>query len=87
MTLANEITRQRDKHVERLFWQYGGGYDRNITGGKTLLRMIDYLHNNPVRRGLIERAIDWKWSSAAAPEGGIGPIRLDPIPWDWLADA
>jgi hypothetical protein len=63
------ITRQRGKHTERLFWQYGGGYDRNITGGKTLLRMVDYLHNNPVRRGLVERAADWKWSSAAAFEG------------------
>jgi len=81
------ITRQRGKHTERLFWQYGGGYDRNITGGKTLLRMIDYLHNNPVRRGLVERAVDWKWSSAAALEDGIGPIRLDSIPWDWLVDA
>jgi hypothetical protein len=30
---------------------------------------------------------DWKWSSAAALEGGSSPILLDPIPWDWLADA
>jgi hypothetical protein len=29
--------------------------DRNITCGKTLLRTIDYLHNNPARRGLVER--------------------------------
>ena len=83
----SKITRQRGKHTERLFWQYGGGYDRNITSGKTLLQMIEYLHNNPVRRGLVERAVDWKWSSAAALEGGSGPIRLDPIPWKWLADA
>jgi putative transposase len=81
------LTRQRGKHTERLFWQYGGGYDRNITCGKTLLWMIDYVHCNPVRRGLVERAADWKWSSAAAFEGGTSPIPLDPIPWDWLADA
>ena len=65
-----KITRQRGKHTERLFWQYGGGYDRNITCGKTLLQMLDYLHNNPVRRGLVLRAADWKWSSAVAMEGG-----------------
>ena len=61
--------------------------DRNITCDKTLLQMLDYLHNNPVRRGLVLRAADWKWSSAAAFEGGISPISLDPIPWEWLADA
>jgi hypothetical protein len=55
--------------------------------GKTLLKMIDYLHNNPVRRGLVQRARDWKWSSAAWFEGGFSPISLDPIPWEWLADA
>ncbi len=80
------ISRRRGERIERLFWQSGGGYDRNITGGMTLLRMIEYLHYNPVRRGLVERARDWVWSSAAWFEGGQSPIPLDPIPWDWLAD-
>ena len=70
------ITRQRGEHKERLFWQYGGGYDRNITSGKTPLRMIDYLRNNPLRRGLVERAADWRWSIAAAFEG-----RTSSSPW------
>jgi len=82
-----KITRQRGERTERLFWQSGGGYDRNITCGKTLLRMIDYVHLNPVRRGLVERAVDWKWSSASWFEGGQSPLPLDSIPWDWLADA
>ena len=25
---------------------------------------INYIHENPVRRGLVTRGIDWKWSSA-----------------------
>ena len=37
-----KLTRQRGRRNERLFWQSGGGYDRNITSPKTLLRMIDY---------------------------------------------
>jgi hypothetical protein len=24
---------------------------------------IEYIHMNPVHRGLVKRAIDWKWSS------------------------
>jgi putative transposase len=26
---------------------------------------IEYIHMNPVRRGLVKRAVDWKWSSAS----------------------
>ena len=81
-----KITRQRGTRTERLFWQSGGGYDRNITSGKTLLSMIEYLHLNPVRRGLVERAVDWKWSSALWFEHSTGPIPVDPIPWEWLND-
>jgi putative transposase len=29
-----------------------------------LWAMINYFHQNPVRRGLVQRATDWKWSSA-----------------------
>jgi hypothetical protein len=56
--------------------------DRNITCGKTLLQMLDYLHNNPVRLRLVLRAANWKWSSAAAFEGGISLISLDPTAWE-----
>jgi putative transposase len=82
-----QITRRRGNRTERLFWQSGGGYDRNITCTKTLLQMIDYLHLNPIRRGLVECARDWRWSSAAFFEGGESPIPVDPIPYEWLADA
>lgn len=82
-----KLTRRRGKRTERLFWTSGGGYDRNIKSAKTLLKMIDYIHLNPVRRGLVERAVDWEWSSAAWLAGvGPSPIRLDPIPAEWLDD-
>src|SRR5947208_3168039 len=45
--------------VHYRFWQRGGGYDRNIIEPATLLEMIEYIHNNPVRRGLVEKATDW----------------------------
>jgi len=80
-----KLTRQRGQREEQLFWQSGGGYDRNITEPKTLLSMIDYIHMNPVRRGLVERAIDWPWSSAAQLEdAGDSFVRLDRIPSEWL---
>src|SRR2546429_235564 len=55
---------QPNGKVAYRFWQRGGGYDRNVIEPATLLRMIEYIHNNPVRRGLVEKATDWVWSSA-----------------------
>ena len=63
------------------FWQSGGGYDRNVTDVKTLRSMIDYIHNNPVRRGLAREAAEWKWSSARWYERREpGPITID-VEW------
>jgi putative transposase len=46
------------------FWQAGPGYDRNLTTSSVLEAAVHYIHMNPVRRGLVKRAVDWKWSSA-----------------------
>lgn len=81
------ITRHRGSKTERLFWQSGGGYDRNVIQPTSLLSMIDYIHLNPVRRGLVDHADDWKWSSAGYfLTGAESPILLDPIPPEWLAE-
>jgi putative transposase len=80
-----KITRRRGKKTERLFWQSGGGYDRNVIEPETLMGIIDYIHMNPVRRGLVERPEQWKWSSAAwYLSGAKVPIIPDPIPPEWL---
>lgn len=79
------ITRHRGKRVERLFWQSGGGYDRNIDEPKTLMAMIEYVHNNPVRRGLVDRAADWRWSSAGWYEGtNVCELIPDRLPPEWV---
>jgi putative transposase len=79
------VTRKRGTRTERLFWQSGGGYDRNIVEPSTLRAMVDYLHLNPVRRGLVARATDLKWSSARWFEGlGDSELVPDPIPPEWI---
>ena len=45
------------------FWQEGPGYDRNIISQSAVLTAIEYIHNNPVRRGLSSTPDQWKWSS------------------------
>jgi len=69
-----------DGNREFRFWQAGGGYDRNIVHRATLLRMIEYIHNNPLRRSLVEKPSDWKWSSASWYETGECVLGIDPLP-------
>ena len=60
------------------FWQRGGGYDRNLLHAGAVKAEIDYVHANPVRRGLCERPEEWPWGSAADYAGtGSGPLSLD----------
>jgi REP element-mobilizing transposase RayT len=39
-------------------------WDRYIRNERHLLSAVDYIHQNPVRAGLVSRAEDWEWSSA-----------------------
>ncbi len=38
-------------------------YDRNIRDYAEFIEKLQYLHRNPVKRGLVQRAEDWAWSS------------------------
>jgi putative transposase len=38
-------------------------YDRNIRDYAEFVEKLQYLHRNPVQRGLVERAEDWNWGS------------------------
>ncbi len=81
------IRAQRGKRVEYHFWQSGGGYDRNVDEPRTLRSMIEYIHLNPVRKGLVRRAVDWNWSSAAWFQTNVSTCLLIPdrIPPEWAA--
>jgi putative transposase len=63
------------------FWLEGPGYDRNLNTEKTILDSVDYIHLNPVRRGLCKQATDWRWSSARwyASEGRAQDLQLPSI--------
>jgi putative transposase len=73
------VTVREGQRLRHRFWQPGGGYDRNITSLPALRAMVDYLHANPVRRGLVARAEDWEWSSARW-YAGRRPVRLEMDP-------
>ncbi len=60
------------------FWRPGGGFDRNVRGREAARKMLVYMHNNPVKRGLVVRPDDWPWSSYRDWEGSSpGPLHID----------
>jgi putative transposase len=97
------LQQSRDELLERLtirqrpgvssfrFWQEGPGYDRNLTEPKTVVAAIEYVHQNPVRRGLVKHAVDWRWSSARYylgnnPQQYPGLPTVHPLPAHWLSE-
>jgi len=59
--------------------------DLLIRNHAQVVSRIDYIHYNPVRKGLVERAEDWKWSSAKFWS------RDEPHPiltkdWEWMEE-
>ncbi len=56
------------------------GYDRNIFSQGELLEKIDYIHKNPITRGLVDSAADWKWSSYRYYE--LGDASVLAMDWD-----
>jgi putative transposase len=64
--------------VSYRFWQRGGGYDENLFNDDKVWDKIDYIHANPVRRGLCIHPADWEWSSFRAYECRADrPLRID----------
>ncbi len=74
---AGVLPRIVDSQGEAHFWQAGGGYDRNEYTPHEIAEKINYIHDNPVRAGLVGETTDWAWSSARAWAGWKGqPIEI-----------
>ena len=52
-----------------------------------LLTVLRYIERNPLRAGLVQRAEDWRWSSASLHRDGQPILDLGPVrrPDDWRA--
>ena len=59
-------------------WQEGF-HPQQIVSEEMLHQKIDYLHQNPVRIGVVERPEEWVYSSARDYAGGKGLIELDTL--------
>jgi putative transposase len=80
--------------VARRAMRYRGGnqgplwqkryYDHNVRSHQSFEDKLAYMHRNPVKRGLVARAEDWRWSSFrhyAMRE--FGPVEIES---QWTVD-
>ena len=61
--LKQNVSHELNEHATAPFWQ-PRYYDFNVYRDKKLMEKLDYMHQNPVQRGLVTRPGDWTWSSA-----------------------
>ncbi len=65
---------------EPAFWQRRF-YDFNVWSAKKVMDKLEYMHENPVKRKLVARAKDWRWSSWSHYHCGDGEglIAIDAL--------
>jgi putative transposase len=56
-------------------WQEGS-HPEEIANDEVMHIKIEYIHNNPVRRGYVDEARDWRYSSARNYEGKQGLVHV-----------
>jgi len=61
---------------EGQFWERGY-YDHAHRSAKDFLKQLEYIHNNPVRKGLVDTPNEWQFSTA-------NPKWNHLIDWDWF---
>jgi putative transposase len=77
LSLAVQILKQRFSKTrsEAYVWE-PRYYDFNVRTEETRTEKLRYIHRNPVRRGLVGEAEEWRWSSFRAyayrEEGPVG---------------
>jgi hypothetical protein len=71
---ANRIRRVLD--LDHAIWQADGFYDRACRNDAEVLDAVEYVHDNPVRKGLRTLPEEWPFSSAH-------PSRRGMLDWDW----
>ena len=58
------------------FW-YPRSYDFNVFSEKKVAEKLDYIHWNPVKRGLVASPEQWRWSSYRSYAlGEEGPVKV-----------
>jgi putative transposase len=80
--LKQQSSRQLKSPDEPQFWQRRY-YDFNVWSQAKIREKLNYMHYNPVARGLVAEPEDWPWSSFRHyATGEIGTVEIES---EWTA--
>ncbi len=81
--LLEQLSLYKKAHkTDRQYQVWEEGVHPQLVQNETMLRQkLDYIHQNPVKRGYVEQAAHWRYSSASNYEYGHGV--LDDVFIDW----
>ena len=79
--LLNQFKYFKAKHKKESRYQvWQEGFHPQLISSEEMLRQkVEYIHANPVRAGLVERAEDWVYSSAKNYLGEVGVLEIDEL--------
>lgn len=79
--LKQLTSRQLKSPDQKQFWQRRY-YDFNVSSHEKYVEKLQYIHRNPVKRGLVANPEDYRWSSFNHyATGDPGPIEIES---DWI---
>ncbi len=71
--ILNKLEVTRNGKAKHAFWQRRC-YDHNCRTPESVWKAIEYCHNNPIKRGLVNEPSAWKWSSYRCYHGKNGVV-------------
>jgi len=75
--LKQQSSRVLKKPEDDQFWQRRY-YDFNVHSGEKRIEKLQYMHRNPVKRGLVAKPEEWQWSSFLHyATGKQGPVEIE----------
>jgi putative transposase len=81
--LKQLTSRQLKSPDQQQFWQRRY-YDFNVSSNAKYIEKIQYIHHNPVKRGLVTQPEDYRWSSFSHhATGEPGPVQIES---NWTAN-
>ena len=77
-TLLKQFRFHKRKHKtesDYQFWEEGS-HPQQIANDEMMRQKLEYIHNNPVKRGYVDEPAHWRYSSARNHEGKPGLIEV-----------
>lgn len=71
-----KATETHSRNTNYQFWQYGN-HAEEIYSNKFMWSKLDYIHLNPVRAGIVEKASHYRYSSASNYVNNEGLIEVE----------